>query len=120
MSSFSDWIVNNWIPLTIIGTIIVFIVRTSVFFTRTRIDIKDFLDESKEARGTLDKVATNHLPHLQQGIDDVKESLVELHEGLSVLNIKISELKAPLENIDKNMSGLRDDLRLLLFNRDRD
>lgn len=51
---------------------------------------KDAATRTRKMETTIETVATNHLPHLQEGINEVNETLKELHRDL--LTMLLSKL----------------------------
>ena len=76
-----SWVFQNihafgWI------TLIIFAWRASSRFTKFTDGISKSEKVIVESSETITKVATNHLPHLQEGIDNVNDSVKSLQKEL--------------------------------------
>lgn len=79
---FSDHIhILGW--LTLISFVAKMSWRVSAFLEK----ISQSFDKTTKMQNTVEKVATNHLPHLQQSMDRMNETLAETRNDL------VSELK---------------------------
>ena len=80
------WVFQNvhvfgWLTLVVLAW------KASSRFEKFTSDITSSERLVKDSSETITKVATNHLPHLQEGIDNVNDSVQELRTDI------ISELK---------------------------
>ena len=76
-----SWVFANihafgWITLIILAW------RASSKFTKFTEGISKSETLVKESSETITKVATNHLPHLQEGIDNVNSGVARLDENI--------------------------------------
>ncbi len=73
--------VAGWIIL------IIFAWRASARFTKFTSGVTTAESQAKASSETLEVLATNHLPHLQKGMDDLNDNIKDMREEI------ISELK---------------------------
>lgn len=97
--------VMNWIGLhwqAILGWItgLVTLYKAGRWFAKLAISINNVFERFIQAENTLEKLATNHLPHLQIEME-------KMNEGLADLQIST-------DGSNELLTGIREDIRAVL------
>ena len=97
---FLGWIIVHWQAVLGWITGLTILWRTGRMIARFIMSVTDVFARFAKAEGTLDLLATNHLPHMQA-------EMVKLNEG-------IADLQISADKGNDIQAGIREDLRVVL------
>ena len=95
-----EYLAAHWPSLVGCASFLVFLNRVYKLFKKG----ESYADSIIDARTDQKLMMTNHLPHLQMGLDEANLSMDKINQNLDMLR----------EEMKEHMTGLRDDLRVLL------
>ena len=86
------WFFSHWPTLAVLLVILILLWKFGKAFTAVSLWINDFITGFQKAEVTLDKVATNHIPHLQMELEKANGGIAKTNEHLEGLRDDIRRL----------------------------
>jgi hypothetical protein len=80
-----QWLGQNWPIMGGLCTAVYFVFKLGQFFAAIVIKVSSVVSRFEAAEFTLEKVATNHLPHMQAELEKTNQTMSSMDETLKKL-----------------------------------
>ncbi len=85
MQYFFQWLGQNWPFIGGLCTSVYLVYRIGQFFAAMVIKVSSVVSRFEAAELTLNRVATNHLPHIQTELEKTNETMLSMDQTLKMI-----------------------------------